>query len=134
MAGLGQDLKINKEQYFINEALPQNTSKNSQAISTGTKGALGSFCVKAVVEDEVALADTKTLSITLQDSADGENFADVVTLYEMTADGAETIEAGQVLCEYVMAPAIRRWTRVAVVTDDAAATGSISAYPRYMPR
>ena len=134
MAGLGQDLKINKEQYFQAEALPQNTSSNSQAISTGTKGALGSFCVKAVVADEISLADTKTLQIILQDSADGENFADVETLYEMTADGAATIVAGQVLCEYVMAPTIRRWTRIAVVTDDAAAAGSISAYPRYMPR
>jgi hypothetical protein len=134
MAGLGQDLLINGEMYFDNTVIPQNTTKESDVILATEKGIAGSFNVKAVVAKQIQLADAKTITLKLQDSANGTDFEDVTTLYTNSASGSTTIPAGAVLCEFVLPPTIRKWTRLSISTDDASATGNVNAYPQYMPR
>ena len=134
MAGLNQDLKVDGEQYFDAQTVPQNDTENSSSVKNQIGAQNSSIEVKVVVTTEIGLADTKVFTVKLQESSDDSTFTDKETLYTKTASGAETIAVDTVLAQYTLPTDIKKYTRVVVTTDDAAATGAIDAYPRYIPR
>lgn len=135
MAGLGQDIKVDGEQYLVGVSAPQNTTVNSSAIKNMPGAQLGSLQVKVVVNTDLVIADTKIMTVKLQHSdAETTGFTDYATLYTVTASGVTTVDAETVLALFVLPTDIKKWTRLTVTTDDAAVTGKVDAYPVYLPR
>jgi hypothetical protein len=134
MAGLGQDLKVDGEYYADALTVPQNDSTNSSSVKTMQGAQNGALQVKVVVNTDIVLADTKVMSIKVQDSADDTTFADVATIYTVTADGETTVSADTVLALFALPTDTGKYTRIVVTTDDAAVTGKVDAYPQYLPR
>lgn len=135
MAGLGEDIKVYGENYADAEAIPQNDTSYSESLELGEGGQNASINCKGVVNEKIVIADTKSLTVKLQDSEDDESFDDVATVYSITADGeAMSITAATELFNHVLAPDIRKHTRFSLTTDDAAAEGKVDIYPQYVPR
>lgn len=127
-------LKVYGQYLAEAQALPQNASADGNGPVLDLDGTMGGIEIVAVVTAEISLADTKSLDIKLQDSEDGETFADLETLYSVTADGATTIDADTVLERYVLPSDAKAYIKAVLTTDDAAAAGSVSVYPTYLAR
>lgn len=136
MAGLGYDLIDNNAKFYEGEAVPLNTTKTSSSVDTGTGGQNGGLAVRCRVGDTlISIADTKTLSVKVQDSADDSTFADVDTFFSVTASGgAETWAVNELVAEFILPSTIRRYIKFAITTDDAAAAGKFDAYINYPAR
>ena len=137
MAALNADLKVYGKNYSDDIAVPQNTTAYSSSVDTGTKGVLGSINVKLFVGTTgLSVAATQILTVTLQSSADNISFTDIILLYTITgaAQAPTTAAAGLALMQIVIPPNALRYTRLKYISDDAAGTGTLIAYPQYLPR
>lgn len=135
MAGLGEDIKVYGENYADATALPKNTTSYTDSREFGAGGQNGSINCKGVVNEKIVIADTKTLTIKLQESDDDESFDDVVTVHSITASGeAYSVPVGTVLFNEVLPTDIKKHTRFSLTTTDAAAAGKVDIYPQYLPR
>ena len=137
MAGLNEDIKVYGESFFDDTTVPQNDTTSSDGYSVSGHAVLGSYRIKAVVGDtKINLLDTQVLTVTLQDSdtdVDGD-YADLATVYTITASGATELAVDEELGELVLPYDTKTYVRAVVTTDSAAATGTISVYPVYLPR
>jgi len=107
--------------------VPQNTSVATDALKTGKGGQLGQLEVAVYAAEDVSLADTKKLTIVLQDSDTSDSgFTDLLTT-SVTASGATTISAGDLIARVPIPTNADVYTRMNVTTDDAAATGKVMA-------
>lgn len=125
---IGDDLKVFGEMYFEKQALPKNDTLTSKFISTGEGGSNAGISIKAIANTAITLAATKKVSFTIMDS-DGSN---ETTLF--TKDLDASVKRGTLLFEFVLPPQVKENTKVVITSDDAAVTGSVDIYPRYLPR
>lgn len=130
-----KDLNRFAGDYLASEqTVPQNTTVNGDGGGIELNGTLGSIQIAAEVTTEIALANTQVFTITLQDSADNSTFADIGTLYTITASGATTISVGTILGKFTLSEDVRQYVRCRLTSDDAAMTGAVSVYPNYLAR
>lgn len=131
------DVKVEGGYFAEAQTVPQNTSAAGNGGSQEVSGTHGGIEIKAVVTTELALADTKVFSIKIQESSDdgdSDAFADKHTLYSVTASGATTVAVDTVLGLWVVPTDAERYLKAVLTSDDAAMTGAVSVYPRYLPR
>ncbi len=120
-------------------ALDQTIPSNTSADGNGGSFDLGNTQVALEVVAEVgsvdlAITDTKVFSIKIQDSADNSSFADLATVYTITAaDGNGAIVASTELGKLVVPPNARRYVK-AVLTTNNADTGKVNVFLAYIPR
>ena len=129
------ELKVYGQYLAEAQALPQNTSADGNGAELDLFGVQGGVEIVAKVNEELALADTKTASIKLQHKDVDGAYEDLATIYSVTADGATTVDADTVLGRFVVPSSTKRGGLKAVLTtDDAAADGSVDIYPRMLAR
>ncbi len=118
------------------QSLPQNTSAdgNGGSFDLGNTQA----ALEVVVEvGSVAtdLSDTKILTVKLQDSANNSSFADLDTVYTITAAAGSGVKAiGTVLGKLIIPSTARRYVKAVITTDDADVAGKLNVYLTYVPR
>jgi len=115
------------------QAVPQNTSAVGNGAGKVVGNCAGYIQINARVSTDIVLADTKVLSIKLQESSDDgvvDSYTDLVTIYTVTASGATTIGEGTLLASYMYNPDDEKYVRAVITTDDAAVTGNIDIFPR----
>ena len=134
MAGLAENLKAQDGYYLDGGIVPQNTTLNSSSIRTELGGINGAQEVYVVAATDIVLADTKTIAINIEDSADDSTFVFLAEAYAATASGETTIDAGTEIGRVILPTNARTFTRVAVTTTDATATGTVDSYLRYIAR
>ena len=134
MAGLGEDLKVDGEQYMTAVTVPANTTTNGSSILNTIGAVSGAIEVKVVANTDIVISDTKVVSVVLEDSADNITFTTYATIYTVTASGATTVDADTVLALFVLPSDIKKYTRVSVTTNDAGVTGKVDGFPVYLPR
>lgn len=131
---ISEDLKSAQDYLFEDTTVPANTTTTGDAqLVGGTNGALE---IKVIAKTALAIANTKVITIKLTGSSteDG-SFTDVATLYSLTASGGDgAIDAGTELGQYIPNPEDPLWLKAVVTTDDAAATGTIDCYIKYLAR
>lgn len=113
--------------YYENETVPQNTTISSPAVRTGERGQLGTFIVFEV-DSDITIADTLTITLVVQHSDDGSTGWTTISSLPLVSSGSTVYAEGEELHEYNLSRKVKEFTRVQVITDDAAATGSIAAY------
>lgn len=128
MAGINEKLINENALYYEDETVPQNTTISSSAIKTGEGGQLGATRIIFRANTEIAIADTKTLTVVVQESADGSTGWTTIRSIPLLSSGATTYEAGLELAQYNLDETVLEYTRVQITTDDATATGSIDAF------
>lgn len=117
------------------QAIPNNTSADGNGGSfQGLGGTLGGVEVVVEVDAEVSLADTKVLSVKLQDSANNSSFADLATIYTKTASGATTLSAGTVLARYIVPTSARKYIKAVITTTDTGESGKLNVFLNYLSR
>jgi hypothetical protein len=133
IGNISEELKAYSDYLLNGETVPQNTTTTGDAVQVG--GTQAELEVVAVAATDIGLADTKvlTLKLTGADTSDG-SFTDLVTLNTTTASGATTITAGTELGRYVVKPSDDLYAKAVIITDDAAATGSVDVYLRRVCR
>lgn len=127
-------LKVHGEYLAKEQALPQNASADGNGETMDFSGGLGSQEVVAEAVADIALADTKVLSVTLMQRDAGGEWESLGTVCSLTASGPTAIEAGTILGRFVPPTDAKAETKAVITTNDAAATGSVSVYPHYLAR
>jgi hypothetical protein len=118
-----------------NHAIPNNTSEDGNGGSfAGLAGTMGGVEIIVEVETQVALADTKVLSVKLQDSANDSSFADLATIYTKTASGATTLAAGTILARYIVPTSARKYLKAVITSTDTQQSGKLNVFLNYLPR
>lgn len=127
-------LKVHGENLAKDMTLPANTSAVGNGIVMNFAGALGSQEVVVEVAEDVALADTKSLTVLLEHRDKGGTFELLGEVCSLTAAGAQGYKAGTVLGRFIPPSDCKVETRAVVTTDDAAVSGKIDIYPHYLAR
>jgi len=128
-------LAVHGEYLAKDHDLPQNASEDGNGAVLDVSGSLGGVEVVAEAAAEITLADTKTLTISLEhkDDADAAYVA-LGTVYGLTSDGGDTIAAGTELGRFVPPSDVKENLKAVLATDDAAASGKVSVYTSYLAR
>ncbi len=117
------------------QTLPQNTSADGNEGPLKVSGLLGGIELVVRAHTDIAIADTKALTVAIQ-QRDGEDaFAALATIYTITAAaGSGAITAGTELARYALPSTVKDEIKAVITTTDAAATGKLDVIPAYMPR
>jgi len=118
------------------QSLPQNTSADGNGGSFDLGNTQASLEVVAEVGSVgTDLSDTKVLTIKLQDSANNSSFADLATVYTITAAAGSGVKAaGTQLAKLLIPSSARRYVKAVITTDDADVTGKLNVFLTYVPR
>lgn len=127
-------LKVHGEYLAKEQALPKNASADGNGEEQNYSGSLGSVEILAEAATDIALADTKTLAVSLEHADKGGVFTDLGRVCSATASGATTIKAGTVLGRFIPPTDTKARTKAVITTDDASVAGAISVYPHYLAR
>lgn len=119
----------------LDQTIPSATSADGNGGSFDLGNTQGSLEVVAEVGSvALAITDTKVFSIKLYDSADDSSFAELATVYSLTAAGGNgAIAAGTELGKLIVPSNARRYVK-AVLTTDNADTGKVNVFFTYVPR
>lgn len=130
MASLIRDTNLK-----VTKALPAaNATNYSDALDLQDKAPgikMRDAQIEVVLPATQNLADTKTATITLQDSADNSSFADIATLAPIVATGAGGVGAATITRLFKLPEDVRRYVRTkqaiaAVGGDNTAVSVSLS--------
>ena len=83
--------------------------------------------IEVVAPTLANLADTKTATFTLQDSADGSSFADIPELASITLTGAGGVGATTVTRRFKLPETVRRYVRLKQVVQAAGGDNTASS-------
>jgi len=131
------ELKAGDCYYADTQTVPQNDSADGNGGAIKLSGTNAGIEIVAVVTTALALADTKVFSIVLQESSDNgvdDAFAAKETLYTVTASGATAVALNTELARFIIPTDTEMYTKVVITSDDAAMTGAVSVYGRYVAR
>ena len=128
-------LKAAADFLALDQTIPSNTSADGNGGSFDLGNTQGSLEVVAEVGSvDLAITDTKVFSIKLHDSADNSSFAELATVYTITAAaGSGAIVAGTALGKLIVPSNARRYVK-AVLTTNNADTGKVNVFFTYIPR
>ena len=120
--------------YAHDQALPQNTTADGDAGSLeGAGGDLGRVEIVGVCSADISIADTKTFYVDLYESTDDATFTFRERLFSVTASGAaQTYSEGDAVFRAGKPSNLARYSKVKLVTDDPAASGSIDVKQTYL--
>lgn len=131
------ELKVYGQYLAKEQALPLNTSADGNGAVLDLSGIQGAVEVVAKVTSEITISDTKVLTIKLQDKDDDGSYADLGIVHQATyssSGGANVVAADTVLGRFVLPTDTKRNLKAVLTTDDAAAAGAVSVYPRFLGR
>ena len=131
MAGITEDrLRDANAIYFDGVAVPVNTTTTSSRLLTTEGGNLGGMIVLVRAEAEVTLADTKVMTITVNDNALVTGGTDTqVCTKTHTASGADIVFAiGDTIAEFILPRTVLEFSSVTVTTDDTLIAGTFDAF------
>lgn len=129
-------LKSSADFLALDQALPQNASADGNGGSFDLGNTQASLEVNVEVGSVATdLTDTNILSVKLQDSADNSSFADLATVYTITAAGGSGVKAvGTHLGKLIVPSSARRYVKAVITTDDANVAGRLNVFFTYIPR
>jgi hypothetical protein len=88
------------------------------------------FEIQAPVLNNTQLPDTRTVTYTMQDSADDSSFADLIVASKSTQTGAGNVGAAAIVTRVTLPSSVRRYVRLAVTTGGS--TGNCSGASAYL--
>ena len=133
--GLPHFVDIHGQNFAAAQALPQNTSSDGNGGGIELSGIIGAVEAVARGNTAVTIADTKALTIKLQHSNDGSSYADLGTIYTLTAaSGSGSLAAGTELGRFALPSTVRKYVKAVITTTDSSAAGKVDVIPAYLPR
>lgn len=133
--GLPHVMQVHGQSLANAQALPQNTSADGNEGPLKVGGALGAFEVLVRVNAAITVADTKALTVKLQHRDGSDAFADLATIYTITAAaGSGSLAKGKELARFALPSTVKEEIKAVITTTDAAAAGKIDVLPVYLPR
>ena len=128
-------LSVDGEYLAKDQALPQNASADGNGAVLDLRGSMGGVEIVARAASALSIADTKSLTITMQHKAEDGAYADLGEVFGVTAaGGAWTAAEGEILGRFVPATDVEENLKVVLTTTDAAASGAVSVLPTYLAR
>lgn len=128
-------LKSANDFLALDQTIPSNSSADGNGGSFDLGNTQGALEVVAEVGSvALAITDTKVFTIKLQDSADNSSFADLATVYTITASGGNGAKAAGTLLGKLIVPSTARRYVKAVLTTNNADTGKVNVFFTYIPR
>jgi phosphoribosylformimino-5-aminoimidazole carboxamide ribonucleotide (ProFAR) isomerase len=129
MAGINERLRDANAIYFDGVAMPQNTTTTSDRLMTTEGGNLGSMIILVRAQSEMTLADTQTITVTINDNDAETGGTDTQVCSKLiTASGATVIASGGTIAEFVLPRTVKRYTSVTVASTDALISGTFDAF------
>ncbi len=126
MAGLNERLIDENAKYL--EATTLATTTTGAELRTGEGGQLGATKIVLRANEDVNLADTKVITLSVSDSdTTGGSFTTIVSS-TITASGATVYSAGAIITEIVLPRTAKEFTIATVTTDEATPSGKIDVF------
>ncbi len=133
--GLPHVMQVHGQSLANAQTLPQNTSADGNEGPLKVGGAMGAFELLVRVNAAIAIADTKALTVKLQHRDGTDVFADLATIYTITAAaGSGALAKGKELARFALPSTVKNEIKAVISTTDAAASGKIDVLPVYLPR
>ena len=123
-AKFGRTLRDATAIYHDDIAIPANTSANGSSVKTFVNGSMGGIAIRTEVTTAGAIASTKVLTLTYQDSADNSSWATIGTVTKT----AGALALNSLIDEFILPRDVREYTRVQIATDDATASGKVDIF------
>ncbi|WP_461210081.1 hypothetical protein [Desulfocurvus sp. DL9XJH121] len=127
-------LKVHGQYLAKEQDVPADAEADGNGPEMDFSGTLGGVEILAVAATDLALADGATLAVRLEHADKGGDFETLGQVCAVTASGALTIEAGEVLGRFIPPTSAKARTKAVLATDDATATGTLSVFPHYLAR
>lgn len=128
-------LRIHDTQPASRQEMPRNATVQGNGGAHHAGGLLGTTEMVMVAATPVTLGDGKSLTLGLEDSADGIAFAPVPVSFRRTfSGGPRTWEPGDVLARLPVPSDCRARIRVVFGNDDPEASGSVDVLFDVQPR
>jgi len=115
------------------QAIPQNATADGNGVVQDFSGMQSKMEAVAVVASDIVLADTKTITVKLQESDDGQTYSDAGVVFTHTASGETTFSAGDILGRFTPSVDAKPYTKAVLYSDDPAVTGSVSVKVGILP-
>ncbi len=136
------DLKVTSEYLTKEQTVPQNTNVDGNQGPIVMEGDLASQeIIVRVGATAIAIADTASITVKLMHAPDNGSGSPgtYVTLEDTVfthtaAGGSGAWAADAELARYVPPTNVNKYVKINIATTDAAATGTYTAYPTYLPR
>ncbi|SHN62902.1 hypothetical protein [Desulfovibrio litoralis] len=130
----GHTLRVHDEYLAKNQAVPKNTeSVGNQGVSKNAS-ALGSAEIMMSAAQNVVLNANKSISIRVEDSADGISFTALPVSFKRTMGASSrTWNIGEEIARLPIPSDARTYIKVFISTDDTAATGNVDIAFNYLP-
>jgi hypothetical protein len=117
------------------QTLPTNTSADGNEGPVKVSGLMGGIEVLVRANTAITIADTKALTVKLQHRDGSDAFADLATVYTITAAaGSGAIAKGTELGRFALPSTVKDEIKAVITTTDASAAGKIDVIPTYLPR
>lgn len=128
-------LRVYKESLARDMVVPQNGKKVGNEGPLVAYGINGAIEILALVTADITIADSKKLTITLEQSNDNTNWEKLTTLYTITAtSGSGSLKKGSKLGAFGLLSDTKRYVQAQIETDDPNASGKLDILPVYLPR
>lgn len=135
LEGMSREIQWADSRYFSETTVPQNNSTVSTVVNSGAGSKFGQDKIVTKVTTDVVIADTTTIVLKYEDSADGSTGWGELGTYTITASGSTTISAGDNLApDFTIPDQAAAYTRVTITTTDVAAVGAIDCYNSREPQ
>ena len=128
-------LRIHGESLAENQLLPKNTQAagNGGPQRAGSLMGAAEIVVKAVTP--VTIAAGKSLTVIMEDGEEAGTLSAMPLTFKLTAGAsALTRPVGEIIGRIPLPSNCRRYLRVMLGTDDAAASGAVDVFFQYLPR
>ncbi|EPR44577.1 hypothetical protein dsx2_1536 [Desulfovibrio sp. X2] len=117
------------------QPLPKNAVADGNQGSRDLSATQGALEVVVAAADDVSLAAGKSLTVTLVHAPDGGAFTPAGRTFTATAGASPlTFDAGEEICRLAVPSDLAPEAMLRVSTTDAAAAGSLDAWPEYLAR
>ncbi|WP_027186658.1 hypothetical protein [Desulfovibrio cuneatus] len=128
-------LRVYGEYLAKEQPLPQNSQSVGNGGGQRAGSMLGAAEVVFTASAPVALQAQKAVSFGLEESDDNTSFTPVpITFRLATGTTARAWEQGDIIGRLPLPSELKRYVRLTLATDDAAAKGSVDAAFSYLPR
>lgn len=131
----GHTLRVNGEYLAQAQTVPANTTVAGNAGPIKALSPMGGIEIVMVAKTDVVLATGKSLSLVPQDcDTQTGAYTDMAVTWKKTHAAAKTYKAGETIARLTLPSDTRAFVKARIVTDDAAATGSVDVFSTYLPR
>ncbi|EPR42724.1 hypothetical protein dsx2_2641 [Desulfovibrio sp. X2] len=126
-------LKQSGEYLAAAQVLPLNTNADGNGGAKEFNGSMGGVEIAVLANIDISIATTKSITVTVLDSADNVTFTAVSARTKTAGASAMTFKAGDPVMFVGLPSDLRKYSKVNIATTDTGAVGKVDVVLNFLP-